>query len=166
MKKHQLNLTINGEPVELWVEPNELLLNVLREHLDLQGAKYGCGTGQCGACTVIVNDAPVLGCLTLALSAQEAEIKTIEGLARSDGSLDVIQEAFLDTNAIQCGYCTPGMVLMCQDLLNQNPNPSEREIRHHIKGNICRCTGYNGIVRAVKLAADRDSEHIIGLKGD
>jgi carbon-monoxide dehydrogenase small subunit len=158
MKKQQLNITVNGEPMELWVEPNALLLNVLREELGLTGAKYGCGTGQCGACTVMVNNEPVLGCLTLALAVEGAQITTVEGVAGEDGSLDVVQDAFLETNSIQCGYCTPGMVLMSKDLLNKNPSPSEQEIRHHIKGNICRCTGYNGIVRAVKLAAAKQTE--------
>jgi carbon-monoxide dehydrogenase small subunit len=131
---------------------------VLREELGLTGAKYGCGTGQCGACTVMVNNEPVLGCLTLALAVEGAQITTVEGVAGEDGSLDVVQDAFLETNSIQCGYCTPGMVLMSKDLLNKNPSPSEQEIRHHIKGNICRCTGYNGIVRAVKLAAAKQTE--------
>jgi carbon-monoxide dehydrogenase small subunit len=107
---------------------------------------------------VIVNGDPVLGCLTLAVSVDGAEILTIEGLGEPDGALDPLQEAFLDTNAIQCGYCTPGMVLVGRDLLNKNPNPSEAEIRHHIKGNICRCTGYNGIVKAIKQCAERTTQ--------
>ena len=153
MNKSRVSFTVNGEFYELLVEPNALLINVLRDQLELTGTKYGCGTGQCGGCTVIVNGDPVLGCLTLALSVDGAEILTIEGLGEPDGALDPLQEAFLDTNAIQCGYCTPGMVLVGRDLLNKNPNPSEAEIRHHIKGNICRCTGYNGIVRAIKKTA-------------
>ncbi len=153
MNKSKVSFTVNGEFYELLVEPNVLLINVLRDQLELTGTKYGCGTGQCGGCTVIVNGDPVLGCLTLALSVDGAEILTIEGLGEPDGALDPLQEAFLDTNAIQCGYCTPGMVLVGRDLLNKNPHPSEAEIRHHIKGNICRCTGYNGIVRAIKKTA-------------
>jgi carbon-monoxide dehydrogenase small subunit len=155
MNRSKVSFTVNGEFYELLVEPNVLLINVLRDQLELTGTKYGCGTGQCGGCTVIVNGDPVLGCLTLALSVDEAEILTIEGLGAPDGALDPLQEAFLDTNAIQCGYCTPGMVLVGRDLLNKNPNPSEAEIRHHIKGNICRCTGYNGIVKAIKQCAER-----------
>ena len=157
MNKSKVCFTVNGEFYELMVEPNMLLINVLRDQLELTGTKYGCGTGQCGGCTVIVNGDPVLGCLTLALSVDGAEILTIEGLGEPDGGLDPLQEAFLDTNAIQCGYCTPGMVLVGRDLLNKNPNPSETEIRYHIKGNICRCTGYNGIVRAIKQCAERST---------
>jgi carbon-monoxide dehydrogenase small subunit len=153
MKKHTLHLTINGEPYELQVAPNELLVNVIRETVGMTGTKYACGTGQCGACTVVVDGEPILGCLTLAVSVDGSEITTIEGVAQPGGTLDPLQEAFLDTNAIQCGFCTPGMVLVGKDLLEKIPNPSEDQIRHHIKGNICRCTGYNGIVRAIKKAA-------------
>ena len=153
MKKHNLHLTINAEDYELQVAPNELLVNVIRETVGMTGTKYACGTGQCGACTVVVDGEPILGCLTLAVTVDGSEITTIEGLANADGTLDPLQEAFLDTNAIQCGYCTPGMVLVGRDLLQKMPNPSEDQIRHHIKGNICRCTGYNGIVRAIKKAA-------------
>jgi aerobic carbon-monoxide dehydrogenase small subunit len=153
MQKHTINLTINGENYELHIAPNELLVNVVRDTVGLTGTKYACGTGQCGACTVVVDGEPVLGCLTLAISVDGAEITTIEGVAAPDGSLDPLQEAFLDTNAIQCGFCTPGMVLVGRDLLTKTPNPDEDQIRHHIKGNICRCTGYNGIVRAIKKCA-------------
>ncbi len=156
MDKHCLNITINGEKYELPVSSNELLVNVIRETVGLTGTKYACGTGQCGACTVIINGEPVLSCLTLAVSADGAEITTIEGVAEPDGTLVPLQDAFLDTNAIQCGFCTPGMVLVARDLLQKMPDPSEDQIRHHIKGNICRCTGYNGIVRAIKKAADED----------
>lgn len=154
MKKYLLNVTINGEEYELLVSPNELLVNVIRETVGYTGTKYACGTGQCGACTVVVNDEPVLGCLTLAISVNGAKITTIEGVSKQNGTLEPIQEAFLDTNAIQCGFCTPGMVLVARDLLQKIPNPNEDQIRHHIKGNICRCTGYNGIVRAIKKVAD------------
>jgi carbon-monoxide dehydrogenase small subunit len=153
MKKHTIHLTINGEEYELQVAANELLVNVIRETVGMTGTKYACGTGQCGACTVVVDGEPILGCLTLAVTVDGSEITTIEGVANPDGTLDPLQEAFLDTNAIQCGFCTPGMVLVGKDLLKKMPNPSEDEIRHHIKGNICRCTGYNGIVRAIKKTA-------------
>jgi len=150
MEKHTIDLTINGEKYELRVAPNELLVNVIRETVGLTGTKYACGTGQCGACTVVVDGEPILGCLTLAVAVDGSEITTIEGVANPDGTLDPLQKAFLDTNAIQCGFCTPGMVLVGRDLLQKMPNPSEDQIRHHIKGNICRCTGYNGIIRAIK----------------
>ena len=153
MEKHTIHLTINGDDYELQVAPNELLLNVIRETVGLTGTKYGCGTGQCGACTVVVDGEPILSCLTLAVSVAGSEITTIEGVANPDGTLDPLQEAFLDTNAIQCGFCTPGMVLVARDLLKKVPDPGEDQIRHHIKGNICRCTGYNGIVRAIKKTA-------------
>jgi aerobic carbon-monoxide dehydrogenase small subunit len=155
MKKHTMHLTVNGEKTEIDVFPNELLVNVVREKLGLTGTKYACGTGQCGACTVVVNGEPVLGCLTLAISVDGADITTIEGVSKPDGTLEPVQEAFLDTNAIQCGFCTPGMVLVGRDLLSKNSDPSEDQIRHHIKGNICRCTGYDGIVRAIQKAAGK-----------
>ena len=148
-------LTVNGDEHMLVVEPNELLINVLRNELGLTGSKYGCGTGQCGACTVLIDGEPALACITLAVACDGQEIVTIEGIAGPGGDLHPIQEAFLDENAVQCGFCTPGMILMAGDLLKRNPHPTEAEIRHHIKGNICRCTGYNGIVRAIQKAADR-----------
>ena len=149
MKGQAVYFTVNGEMHETMVEPNALLINVLREELGLIGTKYSCGLGQCGSCTVLVNGEPVLSCLTLAVAVDGADITTIEGVADRDGILDPLQDAFLDHGAIQCGYCTPGMVLMGKDLLNKNPSPTEVEIREHIKGNLCRCTGYNGIVRAI-----------------
>ncbi len=154
MPKQHIQMTINGDPRDFLVEPNTLLMNLLRNEMELTGTKYGCGTGQCGACTVLVNGEPVLSCLTLALAADGADILTIEGVAGPDGNLDPIQEAFLDTAAIQCGYCTPGMVLMAKDLLNRNPSPSEEQIREHIKGNLCRCTGYHRIVQAIKSCSE------------
>jgi carbon-monoxide dehydrogenase small subunit len=153
MQKERIQLRINGETCEFWVEPNTLLINLLRNEMALTGTKYGCGTGQCGGCTVLVNGEPILSCLTLALAVDGAEIQTIEGVAEPDGTLDPIQEAFLDTAAIQCGYCTSGMILMAKDLLNKNPAPSEDQIREHIKGNLCRCTGYHRIVQAIKMCA-------------
>jgi carbon-monoxide dehydrogenase small subunit len=154
MPKQRIQMRINGDLCEFLVEPNTLLMNLLRNEMELTGTKYGCGTGQCGACTVLVNGEPVLSCLTLAIAVDGADILTIEGVARPDGSLDSIQEAFLDTAAIQCGYCTPGMVLMAKDLLNKNPSPSEEQIREHIKGNLCRCTGYHRIVEAIKSCSE------------
>jgi len=149
-------LTVNGARHELDVRPNELLLNVLRERLELTGTKYGCGIGECGACTVWLNGVPVLGCLVLTVSADGAEIRTIEGLAAPDGTLDPLQEAFIEENAFQCGYCTPGMLMMTKKLLEEIPGPTEDEIRDYLKGNHCRCTGYASIVRAVQRAAGRD----------
>ncbi len=153
MQKQRIQLRINGDPGEFLVAPNTLLINVLRGDMELTGTKYGCGTGQCGGCTVLVDGEPILSCLTLALAVDGADILTIEGVAEADGTLDPIQEAFLDAAAIQCGYCTPGMVLMAKDLLNKNPSPSEDQIRAHIKGNLCRCTGYHRIVEAIKMCA-------------
>lgn len=155
MKKKTVHFTVNGEPHEIMVEPNALLINVLRDELALTGTKYSCGTGQCGSCTVLLNGQPVLSCLTLAVTADGADIVTIEGVDKPDGTLDPIQDAFLDHGAIQCGFCTPAMVLMGGDLLNKNPSPSESEIREHIKGTLCRCTGYTSIVRAIKSCAQK-----------
>jgi len=150
MDKKTIRFTVNKEMVEVTVEPNALLLNVLRNDLGLAGTKYSCGTGACALCTVLVNGEPILSCITLAMAVEGADITTIEGLAQPDGTLDPVQEAFLDHGAIQCGYCTPGMVLMAKDLLNKNPHPTESEIRGHISGTLCRCTGYTSIVRAIK----------------
>ena len=154
MQKQHIQLRINGESCEFWVAPNTLLMNLLRNKMELTGTKYGCGTGQCGGCTVLVNGEPILSCLTLALAVDGADILTIEGVAAPDGTLDPIQQAFLDTAAIQCGYCAPGMVLMAKDLLNKYPSPSEDQIREHIKGNLCRCTGYHRIVQAIKSCGE------------
>jgi len=140
---------VNGVRQRLWVAPNELLLNVLRERLQLTGAKYGCGIGECGACTVLMDGRPVLACLVLAVSAHGSEIVTVEGLQGPDGELDPLQEAFIEHAALQCGYCTPGMLMTAKALLNENPHPSENEVRDYLKGNLCRCTGYASIVRAV-----------------
>jgi xanthine dehydrogenase iron-sulfur cluster and FAD-binding subunit A len=147
-----ISLTVNGEEMEIDVAPNELLLNVLREHLELTGSKYGCGIGECGACTVWMNGTPVLGCLVLAVSADGADVRTIEGEA-ANGQLTALQQAFIDENAFQCGYCTPGMLMMSKRLLEEIPQPTEDEIRDYLKGNHCRCTGYASIVRAVGLVA-------------
>jgi carbon-monoxide dehydrogenase small subunit len=156
MKRQRVSFSVNGEYHEIPIEPNALLTNVLREQLGLTGTKYGCGTGQCGGCTVLVNGEPVLSCLTLAVAVDGGEIQTIEGLAKPDGTLDPLQEAFLDHSAMQCGFCTPGMVIMGTDILRRNPTPSEAQIREHIRGNICRCTGYNRIVKAILACGRQD----------
>jgi len=147
-----IQLTVNGEPVEAAVEPNKTLLQLLREDLGLTGTKHGCGLGDCGACTVIVDGMPVNSCLVLAVQAAGREVLTIEGLAEN-GKLHPIQQAFVDKGAIQCGFCTPGMILSAKALLDANPMPTEHEIRTAISGNLCRCTGYQKIVEAVQEAA-------------
>jgi len=148
--KKPIELIVNGRKQELLVAPQELLLNILRDRLGLTGAKYGCGIGECGACTVLVNGKPILACLTLAVSMDGQEITTIEGIAGSDGQLDPMQESFLQNGAVQCGFCTSGMILMGRALLSENPDPKEEEIREHIRGNTCRCTGYTQIVKAIE----------------
>jgi len=154
MSRMRIEFTLNGRRRHLDVEPNQLLLNLLREGLYLTGTKYGCGIGECGACTVLVEGEPVLSCLTLAVDVDGKEVETIEGLARGD-DLDVVQKAFLDEAAVQCGFCTPGFIMTTRALLNENPDPTEGEIREYLKGNLCRCTGYVNIVRAVKRAAEK-----------
>ena len=144
-----IELTVNGVGYEIFVAPNELLLNVLRERLELTGTKYGCGVGECGACTVHIDGVPALACLTLAVAVDGSEILTVEGLASPDGELDPLQEAFIEQNAFQCGYCTPGMLMMTKSLLAEIPAPTEDDVRDYLKGNRCRCTGFASIVRAV-----------------
>lgn len=153
MKKTVIRININGEPRELSVAPNDLLLNVLRDDLHLTGTKYVCGIGECGACTVHVDGRPILSCLTLAMTVADREVRTIEGLVSPDGSLDPVQEAFLDHGAIQCGYCTPGLIMITKALLKEKPHPTEAELKEYLRGNLCRCTGYASIVRAVQGAA-------------
>jgi xanthine dehydrogenase iron-sulfur cluster and FAD-binding subunit A len=147
--RHPIELTVNGVARRLEVAPNDLLLNVLRDRLGLTGAKYGCGIGECGACTIHLNGHPALSCLVLAVDADGSDVLTVEGLQGPDGELHEIQQAFIDHSAFQCGYCTPGMLMMTKDLLDHNPRPSEDEIRDQLKGNRCRCTGFTSIVRAV-----------------
>jgi xanthine dehydrogenase iron-sulfur cluster and FAD-binding subunit A len=144
-----IDLTVNGVEHTLSVAPNELLLNVLRERLELTGTKYGCGIGECGACTVHLDGVPALSCLVLAVAADGSEVLTVEGLARPDGELDPLQEAFIEHNAFQCGYCTPGMLMMTKSLLGEIPSPTEDDVRDYLKGNRCRCTGFASIVHAV-----------------
>ena len=152
--KKVIKVTINGESVEAAVEPNQTLLQFLREDLGLTGTKHGCGLGDCGACTVIMDGKAVNSCLVLAIQAQGKDILTIEGLA-VNGQLHPIQQAFVDKAAIQCGFCTPGMILSAKAFLDTNPEPSEHDIRTAISGNLCRCTGYQKIVEAVESAAER-----------
>ena len=150
--KQLLELTVNDEFYELAVEPQETLLEVLRDHLGLTGTKEGCGTGECGTCTVLMEGEPILSCLTLAMDCIQKKIQTIEGLDRG-GGLTVVQDAFLQQGAVQCGFCTPGMVLATTALLEENPHPSQEEIKKGLEGHLCRCTGYNKIFEAVEQAA-------------
>jgi carbon-monoxide dehydrogenase small subunit len=154
MELFTLKAKINGKHINLPVAPQRRLLDVLREDLGLTGVKEGCGEGECGACTVLINGKPVNSCLVLAPEADGAEITTIEGLARDNG-LHPLQQAFLDAGAVQCGFCTPGMVLSAKALLDVNPNPDSEEVRVAVSGNLCRCTGYTKIFDAVNLAAER-----------
>lgn len=144
-----LEFKVNGIEYKLEVDARARLLDILRDKLGLTGAKEGCGEGECGACTVIIDGLAINSCLVLAPQAKGKEIFTIESL-EEDGELDRLQKAFIDNGAVQCGYCTPGMLMSCKALLMQNPNPTEEEIRRAIEGNLCRCTGYTKIVRAVK----------------
>jgi carbon-monoxide dehydrogenase small subunit len=153
--KTLITLTVNGTERELAIEPNRTLLDVLRYDLELTGTKKGCDVGECGSCTVILNGKPVNACLVLAIQANGAEILTIEGLKPSQG-LHPLQQAFVDKGAIQCGFCTPGMLLSASSLLKQNPNPTEEEIRTALSGNLCRCTGYQKIVEAIQSVAKGD----------
>ena len=148
-EKVLVELRVNGEQHHVWVAPNDLLLNVLREELELTGSKYGCGIGECGACTVLLDGRPALGCLTLAVAADGLEVETVEGLQAGDGSLHPLQEAFLDHQGFQCGYCTPGMLMMSKTLLDNVPAPDEDDVREYLRGNRCRCTGFISISRAV-----------------
>jgi len=150
----KIELIVNGVRRVIDVEPNELLINVIREKLGLTGTKYGCGIGECGACTVIVDSKPVLSCLTLAVEVAGREITTIEGVAKN-GRLDPVQEAFVEEGAVQCVYCTPGFIIIAKALLEENKNPSRQEIIEYIKGNLCRCTGYINIVKAIQKASEK-----------
>ena len=150
--KTVVSTTINGEPLEIVCEPRESLLEVLRDTLHLTGAKEGCNNGNCGACNVILDGRLVNSCCVLAVEVKDGEITTIEGLATAEG-LHPVQEAFLEGAALQCGICTPGFIVSTKSLLDKNPNPTETEIRYWLAGNLCRCTGYDKIVRAVQAAA-------------
>ena len=150
--KQLIEFHVNGETYELAVEPQTTLLEVLRDHLGLTGTKEACGTGECGSCTVLIEGKPILSCLALALDYPNKEITTIEGLSQGE-KLTPVQQAFVDCGAVQCGFCTPGMILSATALLKENPSPSEEEIRKALEGHLCRCTGYNKIVEAVNTAA-------------
>ncbi|EFK10268.1 putative carbon monoxide dehydrogenase, small subunit [delta proteobacterium NaphS2] len=153
MEKMEITLNINDKSREVTVHPNETLLDVLREKLDMIGAKESCGEGVCGSCTVQMDGKPVRSCLTLAVEARGAKIKTVEGLADGE-ELSDLQQSFIDHGAVQCGFCTPGMLMSADALLNENHNPDEKAIRKALAGNICRCTGYAKIVQAVAHAAE------------
>lgn len=149
MEKIKVNMFVNGKPVSVHIKPYARLLDVIREELGLTGTKEGCGIGECGACTVIVDGKSVNSCLTLAASMEGKHITTIEGLMEND-KLHPIQQAFIDHHALQCGFCTPGLILSAKALLDNNPNPTREEIKIGISGNLCRCTGYEQIIEAVE----------------
>ena len=155
MDQRYVELSINGDKYRITVRPNEFLADVLRSKLELTGTKTACDMGVCGSCTVLLDGLPVSSCLTLAVDAEGKEITTVEGLENIDGDLHPIQESFLDKGAVQCGFCTAGMLMTTKSFLDKNPNPTEKEIRRALSGNICRCTGYAKIVEAVADAAKK-----------
>lgn len=157
MNKQPLEITVNGESYSLAVEPNRTLLELLRDDLDLTGAKEGCGEGVCGGCTVLMDDKPVRSCLTLALEASGRHITTVEGLAQN-GELDPLQQSFIDHGAVQCGFCTSGMLMAAKGLTLSKPDADNKEIRNAMSGHICRCTGYTKILEAVEAVVDRSKE--------
>ena len=153
MAKSQVSMTINGKAVDALLEPRTLLIHFLREHLGLTGAHIGCETTHCGACTVDLDEKSVKSCTMFAVQANGANIRTIEGMAAPDGTLHALQEGFRQMHGLQCGFCTPGMILLAYRLLQENKSPTEEEIRYGISGNLCRCTGYQNIVKAIQYAA-------------
>ncbi len=153
MAKSHIKMTVNGKPVEELVEPRTLLIHFLREQLSLTGPHIGCETSHCGACTVDLDGKSVKSCTMFAVQADGADIRTVEGMANADGTLHALQEGFREMHGLQCGFCTPGMILRAYRLLQENNNPSEEEIRYGISGNLCRCTGYQNIVKAIQYAA-------------
>jgi aerobic carbon-monoxide dehydrogenase small subunit len=156
----RVNVTVNGEARESEVEPRLLLVHYLRDTLGLTGTHIGCDTSNCGACTVLIDGEAVKSCTVLAAQADGANVKTIEGMAEgSNGAMHPLQEAFWEHHGLQCGYCTPGMIMTAADFLARNPHPTEEEVRHGLEGNLCRCTGYHNIVKAVMSAADRMGAH-------
>ncbi|MBI5943240.1 MAG: (2Fe-2S)-binding protein [Chloroflexi bacterium] len=153
MAFHKINVTVNHEPEQMVVPSNMTLMQMLRESLALTGTKNGCSAGECGACTVLLNGEPVNSCMVLAAECDGANIITVEGLAR-DKQLDPVQDALIQAGGVQCGFCTPGILISSRALLNRNPSPTEEEIREALVGNLCRCTGYVRIIESVKKAAD------------
>ena len=149
-----IKFELNGDMMELDVEPNWTLLELLRDHLELTGTKSGCEAGECGACTVLLDDIAVNACLFPVMEINGAKVMTIEGLAKPTGELHPLQQAFVEHGGVQCGYCTPGMIMSSKALLDENSNPGEEEIRHALAGNFCRCTGYTQIIEAVKAAGE------------
>jgi carbon-monoxide dehydrogenase small subunit len=158
-KRHVVTIAVNGKRHTASVEARKLLVHLLRNDLGLTGTHVGCDTSQCGACTVDIDGQAVKSCTVLAVMADGASITTIEGLAPAGGALHPVQAAFHEHHALQCGFCTPGMIMAARQLLAQNPDPTESEIRHHLNGNICRCTGYTNIVRAVQSLASEAHRH-------
>ena len=159
MSNHHIHVTINGKVHEADVESRLLLVHLFRENLNMTGTHIGCDTTSCGACTVLLDGKPVKSCTVFAVQADGSEIRTVEGLVQ-DGKLSAIQEGFHEKHGLQCGFCTPGMMMTTSALLEQNPHPTEDEIRHAISGNLCRCTGYMNIVKAVQYAADKMAEKV------
>ena len=157
MEKIRLNMTVNGKAVEVLTEPRQLLAHVLREELELTGTHIGCESSHCGACTIDMNEMSVKSCSVFAAQAQDAKITTIEGLGSPDG-LNVIQEMFKEHHGLQCGYCTPGMITRAYRLLQENSNPTEEDVRFGMAGNLCRCTGYQNIVKAILASAEKMNE--------
>ena len=153
MPKSQISLTVNGKPVEALVEPRMLLIYFLREQLNLTGPHIGCETSHCGACTVALDGKSVKSCTVFAVQADGGDMRTIEGMAAADGTLHALQEGFREMHGLQCGFCTPGMIVRAYRLLQENPSPTEDDIRMGISGNLCRCTGYQNIVKAIQYAA-------------
>jgi carbon-monoxide dehydrogenase small subunit len=157
MSEHEVTITINGESVTRTVDARTLLVHFIREDLSLTGTHIGCDTTSCGACTVHVSGKPVKSCTMFAVQANGADVQTIEGVA-AGGELHPLQQGFWEKHGLQCGYCTPGMIMTAKEFLESNPNPTEDEIRHGISGNLCRCTGYNKIVEAIQFAAEKLQE--------
>jgi aerobic carbon-monoxide dehydrogenase small subunit len=157
MSRHKISLTVNGEAIEREVEARTLLVHFIREQLELTGTHIGCDTTSCGACTVVLNGRPTKSCTVFAVQTNEGKLETIESVA-AGGKLHPVQEGFWEKHGLQCGFCTPGMIMTAKSLLEKNPRPTEREIREGISGNICRCTGYNKIVEAIQYAADKLQE--------
>ena len=156
----EVKFTLNGNQIQMAVEDDWTLLRLLRNELDLMGTKEGCGSGECGACTVIVDGQAVASCLYFSVEVDGTEVLTIEGLAAADGTLHPLQKSFVENGGIQCGFCTPGMIMSAKALLDENPRPTEDDIKHALAGNLCRCTGYIPIFESVKAVVDKSSEDI------